>query len=85
MKPSDGFLDAEPESSLYLDTQPRFCSSFRSNQPFKCPYSPYGREQERDDYEHLTYLLGARQVEGLVARMGRGGSSPLQRIEPKPA
>jgi len=60
------FLDAEPEGSLYLETQPRFCSSFGSTQLFGCSHSPHGQEQERHEWEHLTYLLGVRVVEGLV-------------------
>jgi hypothetical protein len=34
---------------------------------------------------HLQYLLGASVVEGLVTKLGRGGSGPLQRMTESPA
>jgi hypothetical protein len=60
------------------------CSNSCSTHPLQWLKSVIGSGRSQPGFDLLQYSQHARLVEGLVARLGRGGSSPLQRMPRNP-
>ena len=69
----------EPSAALGRVRLRLGCSSSCSTHPLQWLKSVIGSARNRPGFDLLQYSQHARPVEGLVTRLGRGGSSPLQR------
>ena len=70
----------EPSAALGRVRLRLGCSSSCSTHPLQWLKSVIGSARNRPGFDLLQYSQHARPVEGLVTRLGRGGSSPLQRM-----